>query len=93
MTNQKENKRKNYQIVTCTSGGYEPPFTASFRIEIVLSDGAINPTEMVHCEGKYPTMDVAHATANMAARQYIKTVLMESQEVINTASAKRPEQR
>lgn len=71
MTKNQSDNYKGYAIVTSSSGGNKPPYTASFGVSKVKLNGMLDPVESHVCEGKYNTEDEAHAAANIAARKLI----------------------
>lgn len=75
MAVRQENPYKGYHIVTSSSGGNTPTYTASFGIAKIMPDGANGPTESHRCNGAYQTEQEAHAAANLAARQLIDLIL------------------
>ena len=75
MTKHQENSYKGYHVVTSSSGGASPPFTATFGVAQVLPDGTIGPTDTRTCKATYQTEQEAHAAANVAAREFIDSML------------------
>lgn len=75
MTERQENPYKGYHIVTSSSGGAGPPFTATFGVTRVRPDGTIDPMDTRPCKVTYQTEQEAHAAANVAAREFIDSML------------------
>ena len=75
MTDRQENLYRGYHIVTSSSGGTSPPYTATFRIAEARADGTIGPTDTRHCDTTYQIAQEAHAAANVAARALIDSIL------------------
>lgn len=73
MTKQQNDIYKGYTIVTDSSGGNSPPYTAGFGVAPVKSDGTHGPVENRICDARYQTEDEAHTAANIAARMFIDT--------------------
>mgnify|MGYP001565268060 CR=1 FL=1 len=75
MTKRQENLYKGYHVVTSSSGSAGPPFTANFGVARVLPDGTIGPLDTRPCKVTYQTEEEAHAAANVAAREFIDSML------------------
>lgn len=75
MTNRQENPYKGYHIVTSSSGGTNPPYTATFGVAEAKPDGTIGPTDSRHCDTMCHTAQEAHAVAYLAARAFIESML------------------
>lgn len=75
MADRQDNPYKGYHIVTSSSEGKNPPYTATFGIAQVMPDGTNGPTETHRCDAIYQTEQEAHAAANLAARQFINSIL------------------
>ena len=75
MVAQQSNPYKGYHIYTHSSGGTQPPYTATFGFAEARAGGDVGPIETVQCNGKYQTEPEAHAAANVAARQHIDALV------------------
>lgn len=62
---------RGYTIVTSSSGGNNPPYTASYGVVPVQSDGTCSQINHQACGTQYQTEEDAHAGANIAARKFI----------------------
>lgn len=75
MVDLQENPYKGYHVVTSSSGGKNPPYTASFGIALIQPDGTNGLIEGESCGTSYQTEQEAHIAANIAARERIDSIL------------------